>query len=147
MASDRPIRVFVDTDVIISSLISETGAAFALIYSMDKVQLYISTFSELELNKVVDRLHLSQAILQKAISTRLTSVEISQEYKKVKIEFADYVSDPDDSHIVAGAKKAEASFLISYNVRHFNAEKLKKDFQIVLLTPGLFLQHLRSLSA
>jgi putative PIN family toxin of toxin-antitoxin system len=147
MASARPFRVFVDTDVIISSLISDAGAAFALIYTMKEVELYISNFSVLELNKVVDRLHLQPAILQKAINTRLNTVEISQEYEKVQIEFADYVRDPDDSHIVAGAKQAKASFLVSYNVRHFNTEKIKEDFEIVLLTPGLFLQYLRSLLA
>jgi len=145
MATVRPIRVFVDTDVIISSLISDTGAAFALINSINEVELYISNFSVLELNKVVDRLHLQTTTLQQAINKRLNTVEIRQAYEKVQIEFADYVSDQDDSHIVAGAKAAKAFFLVSYNVRHFNAEKIKKDYDIVLLTPGMFLQYLRSL--
>ncbi len=145
MATDRPIRVFVDSDVIISSLISESGAAFTLISHTEQVELYISNYSLSELNKVVDRLHLQQEKLQNIIKTRLISVKIGQTYKKVQIQFADYVRDSEDAHVVAGAKEAKVSFLVSYNVRHFNAEKLRQDFQIILLTPGLFLQYLRSL--
>ncbi|HUD06325.1 MAG TPA: putative toxin-antitoxin system toxin component, PIN family [Candidatus Saccharimonadales bacterium] len=141
----RPIRVFVDTDVIISSLISKSGAAFALISHTEQVKLYISNYSVLEFNKVVDRLHLQQEVLHNVIKNQLTSVKIDQTYKKVQIRFADYVRDPDDAHVAAGAMEAKASFLVSYNVRHFNAEKLRQDFQIILLTPGLFLQYLRSL--
>lgn len=145
MATDRPIRFFVDSDVIISSLISESGAAFTLISHTEQVELYISNYSLSELNKVVDRLHLQQEKLQNIIKTRLISVKIGQTYKKVQIQFADYVRDSEDAHVVAGAKEAKVSFLVSYNVRHFNAEKLRQDFQIILLTPGLFLQYLRSL--
>ncbi len=145
MATDRPIRVFVDSDVIISSLISRSGAAFTLISHTEQVKLYISNYSVSELNKVVDRLHLQQEELHNIIKTRLTAVKIDQTYKKVQLQFADYVRDSDDAHVVAGAKEARVSFLVSYNVRHFNTEKLRQDLQIILLTPGLFLQYLRSL--
>jgi putative PIN family toxin of toxin-antitoxin system len=145
MATDRPIRVFVDSDVIISSLISESGAAFTLISHTEQVELYTSNHSVSELNKVVDRLHLQQEELHNIIKNRLISVRIDQTYKKVQIQFADYVRDFDDAHVVAGAREARVSFLVSYNVRHFNAEKIRQDLQIILLTPGLFLQYLRSL--
>lgn len=145
MATDRPVIVFVDSDVIISSLISKSGAAFALISHTEQIELYISNYSISELHKVVDRLHLQQEELHNIIKARLISVKIDQTYKKAQIQFADYVRDPDDAHVVAGAKEAKASFLVSYNIRHFNAEKLGQDFQIILLTPGLFLQYLRSL--
>jgi len=146
MTTIRPIRVFVDSDVIISSLISNLGASYALLNTIQQTECYVSNFSIKELEEVVARLKLDRDMLDKVIDTKLITVEINQTYKKVKAEYADYVQDPDDAHIVAGAKEAKATFLLSYNVRHFNAEKLRQDFQIVLLTPGLFLQYLRSLS-
>ena len=146
MAGIRPIRVFVDSDVIISSLISSSGAAYALLHATKLTELYVSNFSIKELEKVVSRLKLEQSILDEVVSSLLVTIRVNQTYKKVGLEYADYVRDPDDAHIVAGAKLAKASFLVSYNIRHFNAEKLREDFQIVLLTPGLYLQYLRILS-
>jgi len=139
------IRVFVDSDVVISSLISTLGAAYTLVHDTEEVNLNISNFSTLELEKVVNRLHLDSEKLQTIISPRFATVTVSQSYKKVQEQFATYVRDIDDAHIVAGAKEAKATFLVSYNIRHFEAEKLRQDFQIILLTPGLFLQYLRSL--
>lgn len=139
------IRVFVDSDIVISSLISTSGAAHMLLHNTEGVELYVSNFSAEELEKVVNRLKLDSEKLHKVLSGRLSSVKINQPYKKVQEEFVHYVRDIDDAHIVAGAKEAKAAFLVSYNIRHFEAEKLRQDFQIILLTPGLFLQYLRSL--
>lgn len=139
------IRVFIDSDVVVSSLISTSGAAYMLLYNTQEVQLHVSNFSVLELKKVVDRLQLDSEKLQKVISTRLATVTVRQSYKDVQKEFARYVRGVDDAHIVASTKEAKATFLVSYNIRHFESEKLKQDFQIILLTPGLFLQYLRSL--
>ena len=139
------IRVFVDSDVVISSLISTSGAAYTLLHDTEEVQLHISNFSALELEKVVNRLQLDPEKLQTVISTRFAIVTVSQSYKKVREQFAAYVRDIDDAHIVAGAKKAKVMFLVSYNIRHFESEKLRQDFQIILLTPGRFLQYLRIL--
>ena len=139
------IRVFVDSDVVISSLISPSGAAYKLLHNTKEVELYVSSFSTLELEIVVNRLQLDTEKLQKVMSTRFASIEINQSYKKVQEQFARYVRDIDDAHIVAGAKEAKVTFLVSYNIRHFESEKLRQDFQIIVFTPGLFLQYLRSL--
>src|SRR5580700_6308052 len=128
MADLKPIRVFVDSDVIISSLISTSGAAFALLHDMQSVELYVSNSSILELEKVVKRLHLNSVKLHEAINTRLASIEIDTTYEEVRSRFAEYVRDIDDAHIVAGAKEAQATFLVSYNIRHFEAERLEQNF-------------------
>lgn len=139
------IRVFVDSDVVISSLISKSGAAYMLLHNTEGVELYLSNFSTLELEKVVDRLQLDLKKLQKVIDARFTTTKISQSYGTVQEKFARYVKDVDDAHIIAGAKEARVAFLVTYNIRHFESEKLRQNFQIILLTPGLFLQYLRSL--
>lgn len=52
-------KVFVDSDVIISSLISDKGAAYFIIHETD-LQLFISDKSREELEKVCDRLGLDK---------------------------------------------------------------------------------------
>ncbi len=145
MKESVPIRVFVDSDVIISSLLSSSGAAFMLLNNIDNVELCLSNFSITELERVAAKLHIKSAKLNNLVNTRLSVVEVGESYQAVQKQFANYVLDTHDAHIVAGAKQARATFLVSYNIRHFQAEKLKTDFRIILMTPGTFLQYLRSL--
>lgn len=65
--------------------------------------------------------------------------------EKIHKDFKDYTWDPDDAHIVAGAAEAKTKFLLTYNIRHFNIQKIKEDFDITVLTPAQYLQYLRSL--
>ncbi len=115
-----------------------------LLNEIKQTELYLSNFSIAELERVVARLHINPGKLSCLIAARLTVVEISQSYHAVQKQFADYALDPHDAHIVAGAKQARATFLVSYNIRHFQADKLKQDFRLILMTPGTFLQYLRS---
>lgn len=129
--------VYVDTDVIISSLISSNGAAYILL-EKTKESFMISNLSEEEVLKVAKRLKISE------IKTR----NLLKKLNKVKInkteDFKKYILDPNDSHIVAGAVTAKAKYLITYNTRHFLADKIKDELGIILMTPALFLQYLRS---
>jgi hypothetical protein len=61
-------------------------------------------------------------------------------------DYAQFVIDPNDAHIVAGAHALNTSYLISYNLRHFKTDLIRDKLNIVLLTPALFLQYLRSQS-
>lgn len=139
------LKVFVDSDVAISSLISPTGAAFLLLNQTDDLDLFISNISLKELENVAERLHLEQEKLKTLTATRFSIVHLPDTREEVKTTFSDFVLDRDDSHIVAGATKAEVQFLITYNTRHFKADKVRTDFTIILATPANFLQYLRSL--
>lgn len=138
------LKIFVDSDVIISSLISQTGAAFLLLNQTDDLDLFIATKSQQELQEVVKRLNLYQDKLKNLISRRFSVIQLNEPLNKLKKQFADYVLDDNDAHIVAGAKAAPARFLISYNTRHCKTDRLKKDFNIILTTPANLLQYLRS---
>lgn len=139
-----PLKVFVDSDVIISSLISSTGAAFLLLNQTDELQLFISNISLKELEIVVERLGLSKEKL-KDLRRRLSTVLLKESIATIKEAFAEYILDINDAHIVAGAQKANVQFLISYNTKHFKADKLKEEFNIILTTPANLLQYLRSI--
>lgn len=140
----KKIKVFVDSDVVISSLISNSGAAY-FILNQANLEIYISNISQYELEEVVDRLGIEKSRLEKIIKNRFNKIQIKSDLKEWKKEFAEYTSDPEDVHIVAGAREAQVRFLVSYNIRHFKAEKIKQHLNIILTTPANLLQYLRSL--
>lgn len=136
----RVPRVFVDSDVIISSLLSASGAAHLLLSKNPNADYYISDFSLRELKVVAKRMEVPEIRLQKLMENVLRSIKISTVHSK----FREYTTDLLDAHIVAGAVKARARFIITYNdQRHFRADQIKQDFGIILMTPAQFLQYLR----
>lgn len=138
------IKVFIDSDVVISSLLSASGAAFCLVNQQSKVSLFISNLSQEELNRVGEKLGLDHAKLERLIK-KMRIVKIAGEMKQIKSEFTKYVLDENDAHIVVGAQKAGAGFLITYNSKHFQVERIKDELKVIVMTPAVFLQYLRSL--
>lgn len=136
-------EVFVDSDVVVSSLISNKGAAYLLL-NKKSLKCIISNFSILELGIVADRLGIDKAALKRLIKNRLKQVNLKENAQNLKEKFKSYVSDQNDAHIVAGAKNAGVKFLISYNVKDFKTDRIKEDFDIIVTTPANFMQYLRS---
>lgn len=135
--------IFVDSDVIISSLLSVKGAAYFLLNQPN--EFVISNVSKKELERVADRLEISRNKLHNLIQKRFKTVKLITDLAIIKSDFKDYTNDPNDAHIVAGAAEAKAKFLLTYNIRHFNKQKISEDFDITVLTPAQYLQYLRSL--
>lgn len=130
-------KVFIDSDVIISSLISQKGAAHLLINEVD-IQKSISNTSQKELEIVVDRLNLDKNRLDNLLDEKFKVVAIKP--KKTN----KYVFDINDSHIVEGAMASKSRYLLTYNTKHYKADKIKKDLEIIIMRPAEFLQFLRS---
>ncbi|MBI2085819.1 PIN domain-containing protein [Candidatus Daviesbacteria bacterium] len=133
-------KVFLDSDVIISSLISDKGAAYFIIHETD-LQSFVSNKSIEELEQVCDRLGLNKDKLAEVVKEKLNVVQL----KEVKKSFKNYTLDLDDVHIIAGVKKAKAKYLLSYNTKDFKIDKIIQELKIVVTTPARFLQYLRSL--
>lgn len=139
-------KVFVDSDVIISSLISSSGAAYFLLNQAHGLKFFISNISQNELLEVAKELKLDQAKLKNLLRKRFEKVPIKEKLAEIKLSCCEYTIDPGDAHIIAGAKESKANFLVSFNVRHFKTDKIKKDFNIAVITPANLLQYLRSIS-
>lgn len=137
------MRIFVDSDVIISCLLSQSGAAYLLL-SLTSFEFFISSLSKKETEKVVRRLRIESKMLKILIGKNFEVIKLSESVREIKKSFNQYVLDEDDAHILAGAVSAKADFLISYNIKDFKIEKVKQDLNIIILTPGNFLQYLRS---
>lgn len=142
-----PHKVFVDSDVMISSLLSSSGAAYLLLNEIKNLELLISSLSLKELKIVTKRLDISEDKLDFLVQKRFSKIPLLGNTKKQIQSFQQYVLDPNDAHIILGAKKAKSNFLITYNTRHFKVDSIYEDLNIIVLTPAMFLQFLRSLKA
>lgn len=134
----KPIKVFLDSDVVISSLLSSTGAAYLLV-KQKPIAKFISNLSIKEIKIVAKRLGINSSATVRVLK-QFKVVLIKKDYGK------DYVTDPFDRHIVSGAVTTRAGFLLTYNLRHFKIDKIKRDYGILVYRPAQFLQYLRSLN-
>lgn len=140
-------KIFVDSDVVISSLISSKGAAHFLLNEINQ-EFIISDVSLIEIERGVSKLSLGKEYSAGLIRNKLRILKLKKRdinLEEIKADFRDYIFDEDDAHIVAGAKKSKAKIILSYNIRHFNKQKIKNDLGITVLTPAQYLQYLRSL--
>ncbi|MBF8249601.1 MAG: PINc protein [Candidatus Levybacteria bacterium] len=138
------MEIFVDSDVIISSLISKSGAAYMLLRTEAVVPI-ISSTSQKEIEIVQDRLQINEDGFKELLQKRLKVISLPTSIGKIKEIFKKYVLDINDTHIISGAKEAKVRFLITYNLKDFKIERIREDFNIIVLTPGQILQYLRSL--
>lgn len=139
-----PIRVFVDSDVIISSLLSRTGAAYLLMYDT-RITRYVTDVSFVELKRVAGVLHISEKELVNLVRSQCKEVRIADKRDALK-RMTEFIRDMGDAHIVLGAKLAKTKFLVTYNMKHYRTEKIRDDLGIIVLTPAFLLQYLRSLN-
>ena len=140
----QKIKVFVDSDVIISSQISNLGAAYFLLNRTD-LQLYISNLSLVELIDVGKKLKIETRRLVSFVKKRFNQVNLKEGSRELKRQFNDYTNDPEDIHVVAGAALAGVDFLLTYNMKDYKIDKIKRDFNLICLRPAQLLQYLRSL--
>lgn len=140
-----PTRVFVDSDVVISSLLSKKGAAYLLLHDA-RLSCVVSDISTAELRRVARTLNVSQATLEVLLKTRCDKILIKNKRKAWATSLNTYTKDARDTHIVAGAKEAKTKFLVTYNMKHFQIEKIRDELGIIVLSPAFLLQYLRSLN-
>lgn len=136
--------VFVDFDVVISSLLSKRGAAYLLMHDA-RIIRFVSDVSFSELKRVAVKLHISEKELASLVRSQCKEVRVGDKGKALK-KMADYTRDTGDAHIVLGAKQSNAKFLVTYNTKHFRTEKIREDLGIIVLPPAFLLQYLRSLN-
>ncbi|KKS98168.1 MAG: hypothetical protein UV73_C0003G0110 [Candidatus Gottesmanbacteria bacterium GW2011_GWA2_43_14] len=138
------IQVFLDTDVIISSLLSKTGASFNVI-NIPKIEKIITNTVSQEVKEVGERLNIEAQSTVKILNN-LKTIALDMTKKDLIKNYGDYVIDEKDSHLVAGAYLSKSKFLLSHNSRHYKANKIENDLRIIVIKPGNFLQYLRSIN-
>lgn len=134
--------VFLDTNVLFSAQLSEEGAAFEVL-GLSQQNVFDAWTSDICLAEL-------ESIEHKARPGLRSSAELLKRFplsilalQKREDHFSKYVVDLHDSHVVEGAFRAKADFLITFNTKDFRRDLIFQDFQIRVLTQGYFLQWLR----
>lgn len=135
------IRVFLDTDVIISSLLSEKGASFEVLKNR-KINKTASLQIQKELKEVSVRLG-----IKKKLPKGIEIVKLGIIKRTLLETYNNFVYDPEDTHVVSGADISKSKFLLTHNIRHYKIGKIRISLGIIVMTPGNFLQYLRSLDS
>ena len=105
------MRVFVDSDVVISSLISSRGAAYFLL-TQSSITPVISSISHSELRIVVKRMSFELGELESLVNSHIEVCPINKNLEMLKKEYSQFVTDINAAHIVAGAHISKAPYLI-----------------------------------
>ena len=135
-------QIFLDTDVIISSLLSSKGASFQVLTNL-QIAKVISKVVKQEVKEVCQRHDIDYTKGKRNFKNfRITTLKLRKQQLITK--YIDYVTDEGDSHIVAGANDTQSPILLTYNIKHFNVEKIKRELGIIVMRPGEYLQYLRS---
>lgn len=138
------MHAFVDSDVVVSSLLSQSGAAYALLHT-SQITPIISSLSQKELEIVIERLEIPKNQLETLLKQNIKVINAKQTPDELKIKYEKFVTVKYDAHIVAGAKSADVTFLITYNLKHYKIDKIKSELNIIVMKPAVFLQYLRSI--
>ena len=89
----RRTKVFVDSDVVISSLLSRKGAAHLLLNEQNS-SFFISNISKNEIEVVAERLNIEQNKPQDLIKKCLKVIKLKKEISKIKEDFRITVLTP-----------------------------------------------------
>lgn len=139
------MKIFIDSDVIISSLLSPSGAAYMIINHPHKqVDSYISDLSLKEIKIVAKELKINQKKIESLLK-KIKTINLELNNQIIKKKYHQYTNDINDAHIVATAHQIKARFLVSYNLKDYFINRIKKDLEIIVLSPGFMLQYLRSI--
>lgn len=137
------IQVFLDADVVISAMLSETGASYAIINNR-KVKKIISKGILKEVEVVLTRLKISPVAARKLLRN-IRVIPLKTSKRIILKNFRRYIYDEEDAHVIAGAVISKSMILLTHNLRHYKVNKINSDLGIILFKPGNFLQYLRSL--
>ncbi len=142
---DKPLlRVFIDSNVLISGIASLTGASAAILNigesNIIKIVLCQQVLIESDRNieKKFPALIYKFRDFIKKLNPDLALNPTVDEIKKIL-----YLINQDDAPILACAIKSRIDYLVSLNIKHFKKNRIEKDFTIKVVTPGEFLYEFR----
>jgi putative PIN family toxin of toxin-antitoxin system len=142
---DTPIKVVLDTNVIVAGLRSRRGASFLVLDLVERGRLDIALNAPLiaEYDEVIRRpehrrIHsLSEPQIRRFLRGLITRAEIVETRPDRRIRLS---RDPDDAIVVEAAIEGRADYLVTHNIRDF----LEVAGQVTVLTPAELLRRLAS---
>ena len=138
------IRIFLDADVLVSAVLSSKGAAYWLVKKVDDLERWSSNLVKQEVEVVLERLGKNKDEA-KWLWSKLNVIGLESRRSELLNNFDKFVRDGNDAHVIAGANKVGVRFLVSFNQKDFEWERIRNKLGIITITPGMLLQYLRFL--
>ncbi len=142
----KKLNIFLDSSALIAGVISETGAAHALL-QLGETEDILLTISELVFNET------TRSVARKSPDNL---EDVQKEIKKAKIKIFKnpsyeeilanlyLINDPDDVPVLLAAIKAKVDYLATHDKKHFlNDSKIEKRAGIKIGTPRDVLNWIR----
>jgi putative PIN family toxin of toxin-antitoxin system len=140
----KPLRIVLDTNILISGFRSRNGVANLLLSKLDdeRWQVYVSTALLLEYEEVLTRPEMQPFIDPAAVDVFLNGLCAIAQGAEIFYLWRLLATDPNDAFLLELAVRAEADFIITYNPKDLSAAA---SFGIKLATPKEFLQYVGDL--
>lgn len=141
----RPYKIVIDTNILVSALISRRGAAFKLISLIGKKHFdyALSVPLMIEYEDVVNRKNSKIMVSREAIDHILDRLCYHADLREIFYLWRPYLTDPKDDLVLELAVEANCSYIITYNIKDFkNIDK----FRLEAITPKSFLQKIGVIS-
>ena len=134
----KPVRIVIDTNVLVSGLRSTAGASYLLLSLLEE-SAWIVCISATMIFEYEEQLRKDQAesLLDDATIDDFLDIFCAKaEHIRLFYRWRPILTDPDDDILLETAVNGECSIIITYNVRDFRGSER---FGIRVITPKEFL--------
>ncbi|MBI4227080.1 MAG: putative toxin-antitoxin system toxin component, PIN family [Candidatus Omnitrophica bacterium] len=144
MAADR-WRVFLDTNVLVSGVLSRTGASAAILdlAEAEEILAVVSRQVLVEADRVFSA-KFPHLLERYRLFIKNLAPLLADDPTPHAVKEAAQAIDADDAPILAAAKHARVEYLVTLNTRHFHTEKARAYLPCPILTPLEFLTTFRT---
>jgi putative PIN family toxin of toxin-antitoxin system len=135
----KPYKIVIDTNVFVSGLRSQRGAAYKLLTMLNdpRWQVNISTTAVFEYEEILKRERQHLGLSEQDIDDFLDGLCHIAKHQDIFYVWRPAARDPDDEFLIDLAVAAHADFMITYNPRDL---RRVTQFGVRLVSPKEFLQ-------
>ncbi len=136
------MRVFFDSSVIISAIISATGGSRKLI-ELTKEGKLTGIISQGILEEVLSKKNKINSTEKEIINFVKNNDLLVREKitESEAIKYEDFLTDPKDTHVIAGAKLTKCKYLVTLDKKHLLQPNVRKKFKpLQIVSPKEFLE-------
>ena len=139
-------RVFLDSSVLISGIISQTGASSAILDlgEAGEIIIVISKGVLIETDRVFE-IKFPTLIGDFREFIKNLSPAVVDDPTLKEIREAENVIERDDAPILAAAKRENIHYLVSLDLKHFHVPKVRQYLKCPVVTPAQFLTEFRDI--
>lgn len=139
-------RVFLDSSVLISGVISQTGASSAILDlgEAGEIIVVISKGVLIETDRVFEKKFPALTGDFREFIKNLFPIVVDDPTSQ-EIRESESVIDKDDASILAAAKRENIHFLVSLDTKHFHTPKVRQYLKCPIVTPMQFLMEFRKI--